>query len=107
MSEGIESLWKEYESLATATESGARSTLAPWITREQVTVQWQWSEKYLAGNDEIISGILCLVRPVQPACQDDSWPGPNGHLFHAHRCPLAHLLQEAQRHPGQNQDEDR
>ena len=39
MSEGIETLWREYESLATATESGASSTLAPWITREQVTVQ--------------------------------------------------------------------
>ena len=38
MSEGIETLWKEYESLATATESGASSTLAPWITREQVIV---------------------------------------------------------------------
>ena len=100
MSEGIETLWREYESLATATESGASSTLAPWITREQVTVG---CEKYLEGNNKNISGILCLLRPVQPACQDDRRHGPDGHLLHPRHCPLPHLLEEAQGHPGQDE----
>ena len=38
MTEGIEAVWPEYESLASLeTGAGASSTLAPWVAREQVS----------------------------------------------------------------------
>ena len=101
MSEGIESLWREYESLATATESGASSTLAPWITREQVTDALKYWTGSLRGILFVISGILRLLRPVQPTCEDDSGPGSDGHLLHPRHRPRLHLLQEAERHSGE------
>ena len=37
MTEGIEAVWPEYESLASLEAgAGASSTLAPWVAREQV-----------------------------------------------------------------------
>ena len=38
MTEGIEAVWPEYESLASLEAgAGASSTLAPWVAREQVS----------------------------------------------------------------------
>ena len=54
MTEGIEAVWPEYESLASLEAgAGASSTLAPWVAREQVRSE---------------EGVVVIIHPFLTIC---------------------------------------
>ena len=60
MTEGIEAVWPEYESLASLEAgAGASSTLAPWVAREQVR-----SEEEVVVISFLFYKLLCFKLTV-------------------------------------------
>ena len=90
MTEGIEAVWPEYESLASLEAgAGASSTLAPWVAREQVRSEEGvvviihpsfLSSCFILADQNIYSsfqmnscailhfGLICLIHPNVMQC---------------------------------------
>ena len=92
MTEGIEAVWPEYESLASLEAgAGASSTLAPWVAREQVSSEGEDMVKihpslticficFILADQNIYSsiqmnscailhfGLICLIHPNVMQC---------------------------------------
>ena len=87
MTEGIEAVWPEYESLASLEAgAGASSTLAPWVAREQVRSEegvvviihpsflqvvsyWQIRIFIQMNSCAILHfGLICLIHPNVMQC---------------------------------------